>query len=221
MTKMLHVLTAALALSIATPAAAQQVDEQLWVNAGAGIKLGDGVKLNLESTARFGDRADGLFHSQFSGLVSYKLSDSVEIGGGYVHTQDYDNGGKEPNEERLRQQLVVKFGGGFSTRLRTEQRFNSLGKDVAVRTRAQLRYNAPIGSGLSVFANHESFINFNDTDWGVRSGYERMRNAAGITVPLSKKISTDIGYLNQYRFGKGGKRDQMDHVASVSLAISL
>ena len=61
----------------------------------------------------------------------------------------------------------------------------------------------------------------NTTSWGQRGGYERMRNAAGISIPLSPRLKGDVGYLNQYRFGRGGARDQMDHALTFSLTLTL
>jgi hypothetical protein len=44
-----------------------------------------------------------------------------------------------------------------------------------------------------------------------------MRNAVGISIPLGGRLRGEIGYLNQYRFGRDGRRDQMDHVATFTL----
>ena len=94
--------------------------------------------------------------------------------------------------------------------------------EVGVRLRPQLRFNRRISrGGLEVFATQEHFLNFNTTAWGQRAGYERMRNAVGLSIPLSKQVKTDIGYLNQYRFGRNGARDQMDHAATMALTLSL
>ena len=56
---------------------------------------------------------------------------------------------------------------------------------------------------------------------GQRAGYERMRNIAGLTVPISKAVSTDIGYLNQYRFARDGERPQMDHAVTLQVTVNL
>lgn len=213
---------ALLLLAAATPAAAQRTDDQLWLQANGTAGIGSESSVTLESIARFGDQADGLAHTEIGALVTRRLGDAVEIGIGYRHVEDYDHGRMLPNEERLRQQLVLQLGGGFATRFRFEQRFNSLGPQVGVRLRPQLRFTAPIGrNGLGLFASHESFLNFNDTRWGQRSGYERMRHAVGLTVPMTGKLRGEVGYLNQYRPGRDGARDQMDHAATFNLTLTL
>ena len=69
--------------------------------------------------------------------------------------------------------------------------------------------------------SHESFFLPNSTAWGQRAGYERMRNTAGVMLPIATGVSGDLGYLNQYRFARDGARAQMDHALSFQLSISL
>ena len=48
-----------------------------------------------------------------------------------------------------------------------------------------------------------------------------MRNILGIVVPFGRQVTADIGYLNQYRIGRGGARAQMDHALNLQLTINL
>ena len=57
--------------------------------------------------------------------------------------------------------------------------------------------------------------------WGQRAGYERMRNIAGVVLPIARGVSGDLGYLNQYRFARSGSRAQMDHAFTFQLTLSL
>jgi hypothetical protein len=212
------------AILLLTPLAAhaQQTDEQLWLQANGATSLGGGVKLTLEGIARFGNAADGLAHTEFGGQIAYKLSPTVEIAGGYRHVQDYNHDRVVPNEERLRQMVTIGLGGGFSGRLRLEERFSSAGPGVSVRIRPRLGYTTGLnGKGLALFATHEDFLNLNSTGWGIASGYERMRHTLGLTIPLSHRLKADAGYLNEYRFGRGSARDQMMHAATLTLNIEL
>jgi hypothetical protein len=220
---MRSLLTLTLALLLLPlPALAQQSDEQLWLQANASTEIAQGTRLTLESIGRFSDSAGGFSHDEFGGMATFQVAEGVEVSIGYRHVDDYDHGRARPNEERLRQMVVVQLGGGFAGRLRFEQRFQASGTETAFRVRPQLRYTLPLGEkGVQLFASQEHFLNFNDTRWGVRSGYERMRNAVGLTVPLSSKLKADVGYLNQYRFGRARARDQMDHAATFTLTLTL
>lgn len=204
---------------IAAPASAQQEDEQVWLQINTNVPLAARWRATLEQIARFSDRQDGLYQTEFGGLIGYKLSPHVELGGGYRHVSFF-NGNRGVDEDRLRQQVVATFG-PVTTRLRVDERFLSTGGEVGFRVRPLIRYSRPVGGGLAVFVSHESFLIPNSTRWGQRAGYERMRNLVGLTVPFGRQVSGDIGYLNQYRFGRAGARDQMDHALNLQLTINL
>jgi hypothetical protein len=211
------------ALVLAAQAAqAQQTDHQLWLQTNGSVEVGAREKVTLEGIGRFSDRAEGFSHAEFGVLFTHKTETGVELSLGYRHVEDWNRGQSLPNEERLRQMVLVPLGSGFSGRFRLEQRFNSSGGGVGVRLRPRLGFESPLGSGdAKLFATQEHFVNFNDTGWGQRGGYERMRNAAGVSLPLGGKLRGEIGYLNQYRFGRDGRRDQMDHVASFTLSFNV
>lgn len=212
----------ALALAaVATPALAQQQDEQFWLQVNTNVPLGDGLRVTLEQIARWGDRADGLYTTEFGGILGYKIAANVELGFGYRKVGMHNNARSPDAEDRIRQHVVATFG-PVTTRLRVDERFHPQGDEIGFRIRPLVRYNHKLGAGRwSLFASHESFFLPNTTRWGQRAGYERMRNSAGVTIPLGKSVSGDLGYLNQYRFPRGGNRAQMDHALSFQLTINL
>jgi hypothetical protein len=184
------------------------------------VPLADDVRLTLEQIGRFSDRQGGLFQTEFGGLLSFRVVKGVELGAGYRKVGAH-NGNSGADEDRLRQQVVATFG-RLTTRLRLDERFNPLGSEVGFRVRPLARLNQPVGRrGVALFVSHESFVIPNSTSWGQRSGYERMRNMVGFVLPIGNRISADVGYLNQYRPGRGGARAQMDHALSLQLSINL
>lgn len=212
---------AALALLLPTSAWAQQTDEQLWLQTNGSVTLSDRAKLTAEGIVRFSDRAEGLSHAEAGLLYTRDVGGGVELSFGYRHVEDWNRGAALPNEERLRQMVLVPLGSGFNARLRTEQRFHSSGGEVGFRVRPRIGYETGLGSGLKLFATQEHFLNVNTTGWGQSGGYDRMRNALGVSIPLGGKLRGELGYLNQYRFGRGGKRDQMDHAATFTLSFNV
>ena len=207
-------------LLAATPAIAAQEDEQAWFQVNTNIPLATDWRITAEQIARFSDRQDGLYQTELGGIVGYKLNKHVELGVGYRWVGAW-NGNSNADESRVRQHIVVTYGAFFG-RLRVDERFSTRGNEIGFRIRPLLRYNRTIGTkGWALFVSHESIILPNGTSWGQRRGYERMRNIVGATVPLSKKVSADVGYLNQYRFGRSGARDQMDHALTVQVTINL
>ena len=219
---MRSILVALPLLLLATPAAAQQTDEQLWLQVNASVTLGAREKMTLESIGRFSDRADGFAHAEIGGLFTHTTRGGIELSLGYRHVEDWNQGVRLANEERLREMVLVPLGAGFTGRLRFEQRFNSGGSEIGFRLRPRLGFETPLnGHGLRLYATQEHFLNLNSTAWGVRGGYERMRNAIGVSISLGGRLRGEIGYLNQYRFGRGGARDQMDHVATFTLSFNV
>lgn len=207
-------------LAIATPAAAQQQDAQLWTQINTNVPLTDGVRVTLEQIARFSDRQDGLYQTEFGALLGIRAAKGIELGVGYRKVGAH-NGNTGADEDRIRQQVVGTFG-GFTTRFRVDERFNPRGSEIGFRVRPLLRYNQRLGTGKwALFVSHESFLLPNSTRWGQRSGYERMRNIVGIVVPIGKLMTADVGYLNQFRPGRGDARAQMDHALNLQLTINL
>jgi hypothetical protein len=204
----------------AMPAHAQQQDEQLWLQVNTNVPIANRVRITLEQIARFSDRQDGLYQTEFGGLLGYRATKNIELGFGYRWVGAH-NGNTAADEDRLRQQVVGTFG-PVTTRLRVDERFNPRGSEVGFRIRPLIRYNHRLGTrGVALFASHESFFLPNSTSWGQRSGYERMRNILGVTLPFGRGVTSDIGYLNQYRPGRGGAQAQMDHALNLQLTINL
>lgn len=217
---LLRYLSALPLAAVSASAQAQQEDEQFWLQVNTHVPLDANTRITLEQIARFGDRHDGLTQSELGVLVGQRMSKNFELGFGYRHV-GFHNLNTARDEERFRQQIVGTFG-PITTRFRIDERFHPDGKEVGIRIRPLVRYNHKLNDrGLAAFVSHESFYLPNATKWGQRRGYERMRNSAGLMVPVSPKISADVGYLNQYRLARGSSRAQMDHALSIQLTVNL
>ncbi|WCM27911.1 DUF2490 domain-containing protein [Sphingomonas sp. QA11] len=217
---MRHLLLALPLALVATPACAQRQDGQLWLQINTNVPLADRVRITLEQIARFSDRQNGLYQTEFGGLLGFRATKNIELGFGYRWVGAH-NGNTGADEDRLRQQVVATFG-PVTTRFRVDERFNPRGSEVGFRIRPLIRYNHRLGTkGVALFVSHESFFLPNSTSWGQRSGYERMRNIVGVTLPLGREVAADVGYLNQYRPGRDGAQAQMDHALHLQLTINL
>jgi len=204
-------------IAIAVPARAQDTDTQIWTQQNATIPVEGPFGVSLDFTQRFGDEAGGMYESVEGFFLTFKASDAVTIGAGYSHTTGF-RAGPNTQEDRPRQQISLKLG-HFGGRWRLEERMRSDGNGLGMRTRLQLRWAQPFhkGGDLQWVAYHESFVSLNDTDWGQKSGYNRMRNFVGLHAPLIGPVEIEAGYLNQYDFKPG--RDAMANVALVSLSV--
>jgi hypothetical protein len=213
------------ALLLPATALAQEEDQELWLTGAASVALGEDTKFEFDTVSRFGNDPGGLYEVEINTLIAHEIAKGVTIGGGYVRNINYSRGTVTRTEDRLRVQLGLSGKAGavkLSGRMRMENRWRSDGDDTGYRLRPQIKASLPIGdSPFSLVGSHESLIPLNDTDWGEEAGYDRMRNLVGVNWKASKLLSIEAGYLNQYRFGRGGDRDVMDHALSVSVGLSL
>jgi len=221
------ILTAALLpAGIAQPALAA-TDSQVWATQVVNVKLGDKWRLQEELVERFSDARNGLYEIEANTLLGYRLSQAVTVWGGYTHDPQYSGGSFTVMEHRIREQVVfdnvVKLGSGkLSFRLRGEERWRTNIAGTGWRVRPYVKYALPLakGSRTALVLSAEPWFNLNTTPFQKQSGLDRIRSLIAISTPISKKLSAEIGYLNQHGFVRGGP-DTSDHVASFSLSLSL
>ncbi len=179
----------------------------------------------LEGQGRFSNDASRLGQSIIRPGIGYQLSENISIWSGYAWIFSSPTGKEETNEHRIWQQLSWKHKyswGKTSTRTRLEQRFLNNGNDVGWRYRQLIKYTHPISSTryyLSIW--DEVFININTTDWGANSGFGQNRFFAGVGIFIDpdRQHRLEIGYLNQF-IHRNKNTDQMNHIISISLALS-
>lgn len=212
---------AALLALLASPARADVDDDaQAWLTLAASGVVSGRVLGQAEAIARFSDDENGIYEAEFGGFLGLALTDRVSLWAGYVRVPRYARGGKTTVENRGRQQITAELGGllggDLSGRVRLEQRFRD-GGGIGWRLRPQLKFSRPLSNdGVALVFSHESFVPLNDTGWGQRRGYERMRNFAGLQVPIADKLAAEVGYLNQYGFDP--VRDTADHGVSTTFS---
>ena len=196
-------------------------DTQHWETLNVTVNLPDNFKLNSETIARTGD-ARGFYEIEQNLMAGKKLNKTVTVWLGYTFNPTYNHGDFRAREHRFRQQVSfdnvaqigkIKLGG----RVRTEERWREGQTGTGWRLRPQVKASMPFIGKSTFTVSHESFINLNTTSFQTVSGYDRMRNAASVSVPLAKKVSMDVGYLNQHGFVRNGA-DSSDNVLTLGLS---
>lgn len=214
-------ICAVAALAAAVPAGAQDEDEQLWLKLSAKTPLSKDAELGLEMNQRVSNDEGGIYESQYLARIRLNLGDGFKLTGGVNRVVAVDGGRVDNTEWRPRQELgfpALPLGlGKFDSRIRFEQRFRSDGDDVGHRVRPEIIYTLPLTRKLDLELGHESYFNLNTTDFGQRSGHERMRNFVALNFPFLKRVIASVGYLNQYRFNRG-RRDRMEHALTLGLS---
>jgi hypothetical protein len=215
--------TAGLAVAL-TPAHARS-DSQVWLGSAASVNLSPKWKISQEEIVRLSDKRGGLYDIEAITSVAYKLSPSIWFAAGYVHNPTYLSGNLVDMERRAREQITFEnvvrpAGGSLSVRARFEQRWRDEVAGVAWRARPYFKYSHPLVGKTSLALSSEVFINLKRAPFQRTNGFDRVRNQMAVTAPLFKKFTFETGYLNQYGFVKGGA-DNVDHVVSASLSLSL
>ncbi|MDZ7896242.1 MAG: DUF2490 domain-containing protein [Sphingobium sp.] len=198
-------------------------DQQVWVNLTAMGSLKDRLVYFAEVQPRSGDGVDRLDQLLLRGAVGLKLSPALTVYQGYAHVIVPRDAARDVNEERSFQQISWQiarpFGGELSGRTRFEQRWRSDGDDMGLRLRQMIRFEKPLrtdAKGPNALLWTEPFIALNDTDWGARAGFDRVRSFGGLELPLGGASTAEIGYLNEYINQTAG-RSRMNHIASITL----
>jgi hypothetical protein len=222
---MLRSIALMVLLAVPTPALAAVEDGQLWTTVSATVKLADRWRFSQELVGRFSDNRNGLYEIESNSLIGFKVGKTVTLWSGYTHDPQYSRGHFTVMEQRAREQVtfdnVGMIGRGkLSARMRLEQRWRDGIDGTGWRARPYVKYAIPLHGKTSLNLSNETFVNLNKTPFQRKSGIDRMRNLVSLSTPLSKTISGEAGYMNQYGFVRGD-RDTMDHIAYFALSLSL
>lgn len=211
-----------LLLFTAQPALAANHDGQVWTTIFTRATVAPRVVAHLDAGARFSIDRNGLATALIRGTLDYAVSDKVELNVAVARFTTYNDGRETQNENRLHQQIsgtIARIGAvDLSSRTRLEQRFVSTGEDTGWRLRQQFRAIAPLtkGSRTRGYLASETFIAFNDTDWGANKGLDQVRTAFGVAFPAGNKLTADIGYINQWS-NLERREDIILHIVNIAL----
>ena len=222
-------LAATMALApvlVPTTASGKTQDFQQWATVQITVAASDKIRIQNETITRFSDNRNGLYEIESNTLVGYKLNDKITAWVGYVHNPQYSDGDLTVLERRAREQVtfdnIAKFGkASLSARVRFEQRWRDRTDGTGWRVRPYVKLGVPLGGKTAPTLNitSETFLNLNNTSFQTVDGLDRMRTAASLSVPLSKVLRLEAGYLNQHRFVRRGP-DLDDHVLTGAIALS-
>lgn len=213
------------ALGVPAPAQAQH-DFQSWPAVIVQAKVKREAFVVLEVQPRISDESQRLGQLLIRTAIGVQLGKRSAIQSGYGFVRTDPIGRTLTNEHRLWQQLLVPLTPPsarltITARTRLEERFVEGFDGVGWRLRQQLRLQHPLGGKTSVAGVvwSEPFYSFNTTDWGQREGWDQVRSFAGLSIPVSKRLTIEPGYLNQTVFRAGGTR--YNHIANVWVLVRL
>jgi len=197
-------------------------DGQFWINTSLFGSVGD-VAYFAEVQPRIGNGIAQLDQLILRPAVGWKVNDALVLYQGYAYVEDHGMPDTVRTEDRSFQEINWKIGEitgvKVSSRTRFEQRWQSAGRDVGFRLRENVRFAMPLPQdwgGVSAVGWTEVFVALNNTDWGARAGFDRIRAFVGFELPISGKSTVEIGYLNQTARTQAGGTE-LDHILSLNL----
>ncbi|MEY4889707.1 MAG: hypothetical protein RIQ75_837 [Pseudomonadota bacterium] len=211
----------ALAILATAPLHAAEEDTHLWGVVIVSADVSKDVVITMEGAARLTDDASRLGQTILRPSIGYKLGKNTIATVGYAYAATDPVGPASSDEHRLSQQLTFRVAGNGSGltvtgRTRFEQRWFEGRDDMGWRLRQQLRATAPLTGKTRAVVWSEAFLSLDDTSWGQRSGLDRWRNSVGLSVPVTKTVTIEPGYINQWVSSRG--LDRVHHIANVSLS---
>lgn len=216
-------LLVAVAALASAAANARDHDVQIWNTVSATKAVSPTTDIVVDISARYFEDASYIGQFLFRTGVTRKLGGGVSVTGGYIYSRnDRSDAASELHEHRAWEQVQVRLlrtRGGFelTTRTRLEQRFLQGERDVALRFRQQLRAQLPLGkTGVGIAGSYEILAEANGPSWGPKRGIEQLRTYAGLTLPIDKRLSADLGYLNIHVFRRGENR--VNDIATLTLS---
>jgi hypothetical protein len=204
--------------SLTSVHAAAQDDRQVWsaVFASGPVAQDSRLLVWFDGHARFRDEGDQLDTTIIRPGVGWRVSPRLDLWAGYAHVT-LRRPGPDGEEHRAWQQAtypIAEIGGGRLTgRTRLEQRFREGGDDTGWRLRQFVRWSRPVaGPDVSVVASNETFLAFNDTDWGQRDGFDQNRAFVGLAWQARSRVRLEAGYMLQHIDGGPAGNRQNDNL---------
>lgn len=224
MTKPYLAAGAVLAVLTSAPAAwATTEDTQAWAIVQTTAPLGERGVFTLDTQARFSNNASHLGQVIFRPSIGWKLDATRTATLGYAYAKATPQGRPATHEHRAWQQLSYRIAGDgrgptLTGRTRLEQRWVEDRDGTGWRIRQQVRFTAPVQDKVRAVVWTEPFIGFNETRWGQQDGLHAWRNFAGVSLPLSRTVTVEPGYLHQRTYRPG--EDAVIQAAAVYLNLS-
>jgi hypothetical protein len=193
----------------------------LWTAVAASTSLGGPLELHADMNSRWFDNARDHSHFQVRGMLAWRARPTLLLGGGYSYVRSELASGQVLHEHRLFQQLNVQFAALGAARLtgrtRFEQRSFREVPGVALRLRQQLLLSVPLEGpdGLRAILHTEPFFLLNAPDSiSPPTGLNQVRSFAGLGIPLTRGVSLEAGYMNQFILAGD---DRANHILNIGL----
>jgi hypothetical protein len=210
-----------------------QNDLQMWQIGSARFHISKRIwgyldvqnnEVNLTSKANLSPNKTHYSQLVVRPAIGFQVNKYMTLWQGYGWTPSFQP--KFRNENQIWEQISLerKFENlhnlTLSSRNRLEIRRIADAGGTSLRYRNQLRASLPLGhSRWSLVVYDEPFINLNTVGNGPRSGFNQNWLFVGLNRKITKSLSAEVGYLNNYVNNPRSSTDRMNHVIMISMSI--
>jgi hypothetical protein len=206
--------------TVAPPLRAEDV--QPWPSLFVVAPVGGGWQVSGELIRRVGRTSAFNPQHEYRAQIGHPIAPGLVLWAGYVRFDTYAAAAAPAHEDQSIEQLNwagVAIGGmRLSSRTRLEQRFVHGVHQTAWRVREQVRLVAPILPKANFVLWGEPFLSLNRTPASARR-LDQFRAFAGLSVPISRKMDVEFGYLHQILHRPAGTF--VNHTIPVALNVRL
>jgi hypothetical protein len=194
-------------LLTANPANAADEDTQLWITATASVPLSTATNGSLDLSQRFRNAGD---QQLVRGIVEYRLSPAVSIGGGLTHV--WSDG---PDEWRPHQQVTFTLD-RLSLRTTLEERLFDGADRAELRLRERARLTLPVGSATRLMGTAEFLYIVQPQNRTARARVDSWRGTVAVQQKLTSHFESSLGYMLVYT-PRAGAPDRISHVPQIGV----
>lgn len=209
------------ALLVPTAARAEN-DVQYWLTLNAETKADDNDTIYASAIFRSQPDEFDLGQRQLRLGLNHRFANGSAIAVAYTHVRFYNDNAADAIQHRLTEAYIFPIGelaaGRVEGRVQAEQIFAENYSETGHRGRARIRWIKPLDANKKVelTLSEELFWAFNNTAWGLSSGFNT--NRAGATLRF--KIDDHFGIAPQYIWQvahRSNREDRNDHVLGLVL----
>jgi hypothetical protein len=177
---------------------------------------------NMDINPRYRNQGAHIDYLYYRPAIFYKPDAKTSLWLGHDTIIGHPAGKSAYHENRWWEQFQYQFDAiattTLSNRTRFEQRERAGFHDVGYRLREMIKSSTPFTHQPTLFfvVSDELFINFDQTDWGARRGFDQNRFFVGIDWKLTERCAVETGYLNQ--FVHKATYNQENHVINTTLS---
>lgn len=204
-----YVLSAVVAIGLASPALAATSETQGWINESIAARIDDNDSLTIDFSQRLRSGGDQFLQRI---TLDHRVAPGVQLGGGFAYV-DSDS----QKEMRFHQQMTLSSG-IWQSRTRLEQRLIDSSSDPSWRLRERIQATVPLEKrhAWALVASSEFFMDLHKPRAVEDTELVSLRLLAAVHYTVSTSLSAQIGYTYQRTF-HDSQPDAIAHIPAITL----